>query len=165
MTPRKTAELEAKALSRSLEKKRHNLVLAESCTGGMVSALLTQIPGISRRLSGSFVCYQEDSKAQWLGVSSELVETHEIVSAEVAERLAKGALERTPRATVAASITGYLGPKAPRGLNGMCYISVATRKNSLTQQIQLDNAGRILRQKMASHFVLFLIRSFIDSKN
>ena len=59
MTPRKTPELEAKALARALEKKRHTLVLAESCTGGMVSALLTQIPGISRRLSGSFVCYQQ----------------------------------------------------------------------------------------------------------
>lgn len=165
MTPRKTPELEAKALARALEKKRHTLVLAESCTGGMVSALLTQIPGISRRLSGSFVCYQEESKMQWLGISPELVDTHEVVSAEVAERLAKGALERTPHATLAASITGYLGPRSPRGLNGVCYLSVATRKKSLTQQIQLDNAGRILRQKMASHFVLFLIRSFIDSKN
>lgn len=163
MNPRKTAELEAKALFHSLAKKRHHLVLAESCTGGMASALLTQIPGASRRFLGSFVCYQEVAKNQWLGLNPELFQAHGVVSAEMAERMAKGALDRTPSATVAAAITGYLGPQAPQGLNGVCYLSVATRKKSITQQIQLDKGNRTLRQKMASHFTLFLIRSFIES--
>ncbi|MCA9140480.1 MAG: CinA family protein, partial [Planctomycetales bacterium] len=64
-------ETHAQQLVELLSEKRVKLVLAESCTGGLVSAALTAIPGVSSWLAGSMVVYQEQSKVCWLGVDQE----------------------------------------------------------------------------------------------
>ena len=105
------------------------LVLAESCSAGLVAAILGHVPGISEFLCGSMVVYQTPIKHQWLGISSEDLADPSIgpVSDRVTEALAKAILERTPQANLAASITGHLGPFAPPALDGVVFCSIVTR--------------------------------------
>ncbi|HZD88003.1 MAG TPA: nicotinamide-nucleotide amidohydrolase family protein, partial [Gaiellaceae bacterium] len=85
------------------------LTAAESCTGGLVSARLTAIPGASDVFTGGVVAYSNELKARELGVPAELIEQYGAVSAEVAEAMADGALRRLG-ADVAVSVTGVAGP-------------------------------------------------------
>jgi nicotinamide-nucleotide amidase len=85
------------------------LATAESCTGGLVAAGLTAIPGSSEVIVGGIVSYSNQAKIDQLGVPAELIEEHGAVSAEVAEAMARGARERLG-VDVAVSITGVAGP-------------------------------------------------------
>lgn len=85
------------------------LAVAESCTGGLLAARLTDPPGASSRIAGGVVAYSDEAKTDLLGVDPRLVERHGAVSGEVAEAMADGALERFG-ATVAVAITGIAGP-------------------------------------------------------
>jgi competence/damage-inducible protein CinA-like protein len=85
------------------------LGLAESCSGGLLAARITDVPGASGYLAGSVVAYSNEAKAKLLGVDPALIEARGAVSPEVAEAMAIGALERF-EADVAVSITGIAGP-------------------------------------------------------
>jgi nicotinamide-nucleotide amidase len=82
---------------------------AESCTGGLIAALLTEIPGSSSMLERGFVVYSNAAKQELLGVPTETLASHGAVSAETARAMADGAL-RASRAEVAVSVTGIAGP-------------------------------------------------------
>lgn len=93
---------------------------AESCTGGMVAAALTDIPGASAVVERGFVTYSNDAKAECLGVPLPLIEAHGAVSEPVARAMASGALAQS-RASIAIAITGIAGPgggsaEKPEGL-------------------------------------------------
>jgi nicotinamide-nucleotide amidase len=85
------------------------LALAESCTGGLLAARITDLAGASEYFAGGVVAYSNEAKAELLGVDPELIEEKGAVSPEVAEAMAVGALERFG-ADVAVSITGVAGP-------------------------------------------------------
>ncbi len=85
------------------------LVLAESCTGGLVAAALTEIAGSSAVLDSSFVTYSNGAKTRLLGVSDDLIETFGAVSAACAWAMAQGAL-KVSDADVAVAISGIAGP-------------------------------------------------------
>jgi competence/damage-inducible protein CinA-like protein len=85
------------------------LGLAESCSGGLMAARITDLPGASEYMAGSVVSYSNEAKSELLGVDPGLIERHGAVSPEVAEAMAIGALERFG-ADVAVSITGIAGP-------------------------------------------------------
>ena len=87
----------------------HRLGLAESCSGGLLAARITDLAGASEYMAGGVVAYSNEAKAKLLGVDPELIETRGAVSPEVAEAMAIGALERFA-ADVAVSITGIAGP-------------------------------------------------------
>jgi nicotinamide-nucleotide amidase len=89
--------------------KGHRLGLAESCSGGLLAARITNVAGASEYFAGSAVTYSYEAKEDQLGVPKELLEEFGAVSPEVAEAMAKGALERFD-ADVAVSITGIAGP-------------------------------------------------------
>lgn len=82
---------------------------AESCTGGMVSAAITEIPGASEILHASFVAYANEAKEKLLGVSEDILSTLGAVSEATAWAMASGALERS-QADVAVAISGIAGP-------------------------------------------------------
>jgi nicotinamide-nucleotide amidase len=88
----------------------HRLGLAESCSGGLLAARITDVPGASAYMAGSVVSYSDEAKTELLGVDPALIKSHGAVSPEVAEAMAKGALERFG-ADVAVSITGIAGPE------------------------------------------------------
>lgn len=85
------------------------IATAESCTGGLVSAALTEVPGSSDVVECGFVTYSNGSKIRTLGVSPETLEAHGAVSEEVAGQMATGALEHC-EADIAVSVTGIAGP-------------------------------------------------------
>jgi nicotinamide-nucleotide amidase len=87
----------------------HRLGLAESCSGGLLAARITNLPGASAYMAGGVVSYSNEAKAELLGVDRGLIEARGAVSPEVAETMALGALERFD-ADVAVSITGIAGP-------------------------------------------------------
>ena len=86
------------------------LALAESCSGGLLAARITDLPGASAYMAGGVVAYSNEAKADLLGVDPGLIEEHGAVSPQVAEAMATGALERFG-ADVAVSITGIAGPE------------------------------------------------------
>ena len=85
------------------------LASAESCTGGLVSALLTEIPGSSDVVDRGFVTYSNAAKSEMLGIPARVIEANGAVSVEVARRMADEALLRS-NADIAVSITGVAGP-------------------------------------------------------
>lgn len=85
------------------------IALAESCTGGLVAAAITEIPGSSQVLDRAFVSYSNDAKMEMLSVPSDLIETFGAVSIAVAWSMAKGALAHSS-ADLAVAITGIAGP-------------------------------------------------------
>ncbi len=96
-----TRRLLAKACERNLV-----LATAESCTGGMLASLLTDVQGVAHAFDRGFVTYSEESKTELLGVPAELIEAKGAVSMEVAVAMAEGALSRS-RANIALAITGF----------------------------------------------------------
>jgi nicotinamide-nucleotide amidase len=90
--------------------KGRRLGLAESCSGGLLAARITDVPGASEYMAGSVVAYSNEAKAELLGVDPALIAARGAVSPEVAEAMAIGALERFG-ADVAVSITGIAGPE------------------------------------------------------
>ncbi|MCA9016945.1 MAG: CinA family protein [Planctomycetaceae bacterium] len=117
----------ATEVKKSLTLRGQKLVIAESCTGGLVAAILTSLPGISDLFCGSAVVYRWDTKMKWLGVKPETLEKYTDVSCETAREMALGVLKQTPEASLAASITGHLGPQAPQAQDGLICIAVASR--------------------------------------
>lgn len=99
-----------KVLETAHERDR-SVVTAESCTGGLLAALLTDIPGKSHMFERGFVVYSEESKCELLGLERELVSDCGAVSKAVAVAMAKGALAHSDGA-LAISITGFAGPPA-----------------------------------------------------
>ncbi len=85
------------------------VAVAESCTGGLVSAALTEIPGSSEIFEEGFVTYSNEAKSDMLGVSTDVLETFGAVSVATAWAMAQGALSRSG-ADVAVAITGIAGP-------------------------------------------------------
>ena len=88
---------------------KHTLALAESCTGGLIAALLTEIPGSSDVLTHGFIPYANAAKEQMLGVDGSLIQAHGAVSEEVARAMAQGAL-RVSGASLSVAVTGIAGP-------------------------------------------------------
>jgi PncC family amidohydrolase len=102
------------------------VALAESCTGGMVAAAITEVAGSSGYFVGGVVSYSNDAKRVLLGVDPAVLEAHGAVSAQVARAMATGARERFG-ATLAGSVTGIAGPDGGSAAKpvGLTYIGVA----------------------------------------
>jgi len=133
-----------------LRNKKLQIVLAESCTGGLVSATLTKIPGVSDCLCGSAVTYLDELKTQWLGVLPQTLAAVTAVSDEVAREMAMGVLNATKPADVAVSITGHLGPDSPAGFDGLIFVCLAIRTTDSvhieSKSFCLTTVGRLFRQ-------------------
>jgi nicotinamide-nucleotide amidase len=151
---------DVRKLSRLLAKRGDKLVLAESCTGGLLASLFTEVPGASGYFCGSHVVYREDSKRRWLGVSPSVLKKHSAVSREVASAMARGALKKTLEANLAASVTGYLGPSGEK--IGLVYFAVARRgsrevrvfKLQITRQKGPGESARLQRRIFAAEAVI-----------
>ena len=102
------------------------VALAESCTGGMVAAALTAVPGSSGYFLGGVVSYADEAKRDLLGVDAAVLAAHGAVSAQVARAMAEGARARFG-ASVAAAVTGIAGPDGGSAEKpvGLTYVAVA----------------------------------------
>ncbi len=100
---------EAEKLLALFRERGLKLATAESCTGGLIAAILTEVPGSSDALERGFVTYSNEAKTEMLGVSGALIQKYGAVSEEVARAMSEGAL-RNSRADIAVSVTGVAGP-------------------------------------------------------
>ncbi len=119
------------AAARLLDRCRERglkLATAESCTGGLIAACLTEIAGSSAVVERGFVTYSNAAKMDLLGVSAATLERHGAVSAETAAEMASGALARSP-ADLAIAVTGIAGPggATPTKPVGLVFIGLQRR--------------------------------------
>lgn len=164
-----TPDQEAGLLVKALAEKRLRIVLAESCTGGMVAAELAKVPGVSERLCGSAVTYRNDTKSRWLQVDAKVIEQHSAVCRQVAEQMAFGVLDKTPEADIAASITGHFGPNAPDGFDGLVFIGTAIRSSDEIEvsaaEHRLGSDGRLQRQQEATALVIRTLQNIVAGRS
>jgi nicotinamide-nucleotide amidase len=100
------------------------LATAESCTGGLLASLLTDVEGCAHAFERGFVVYTDEAKTEMLGIPAQVIEEHGAVSETVARAMAEGALHRS-RAHVALSITGFAGRGAPGEEPGLVHFACA----------------------------------------
>ena len=145
----------------SVHRERATRVaVAESCTGGLVSAALTALPGSSDVFVAGYVTYANEAKMRMLGVDPVLLELHGAVSAEVAEAMAQGALERSG-ANVAVSITGIAGPGGGSTEKpvGTVWFGIASPSGVSTKRERFDpSADRDTIRRQAALEALSLLR-------
>jgi nicotinamide-nucleotide amidase len=101
---------EATRLLSRLRAEGLMVATVESCTGGLIAGLLTEIPGSSDVVDCGFVTYSNEAKTRLVGVAASLIARHGAVSAEVAVAMAEGALGASARASMAVAVTGVAGP-------------------------------------------------------
>ncbi len=124
------ADAELLALAERLQGlclgRRLTVAVAESCTGGLVAATLTEIPGASGYFRGAVVSYSDDAKGDLLGVPESMLAAHGAVSAQVARAMALGARVRFG-VSLAASVTGIAGPDGGSAEKpvGLTYVGLA----------------------------------------
>ena len=119
------------------------LATAESCTGGLLAALLTDVPGCSHAFERGFVVYPNEAKAQLLDIELERIERLGAVSKEIAIDMAHGALRRS-EADVALSITGFAGPGKQGEEEGLVHFACARRDGPTTHRC--EHFGQVGRQ-------------------
>ena len=138
----------AEAAARVIKANRvagRMVAVAESCTGGLVAAALTEIAGSSAVLDRSYVTYSNEAKQQMLGVSADIIETFGAVSIATAWAMAQGALRRSD-ADVAVAITGIAGPDGGSASKpvGTVVFARALRGSDeiMTDQVMFEDTGR-----------------------
>ena len=132
----------AAALLEVASAKGVMLATAESCTGGMLSAAITDIPGSSAIFDRAFVTYTNLAKIQMLGVDAATLDAHGAVSEQVAAEMAKGALTHSS-ADIAVSITGIAGPGgSDHKPEGRVCFGLATKENTACETVEYGALGR-----------------------
>lgn len=134
----------AETLLSDLRSRRMRVATAESCTGGLVAALFTEIPGSSDVVERGFVTYSNDAKHELLDVPEEMLAQHGAVSEAVARAMAAGALAHS-HADVSVSITGVAGPDGGSAEKpvGLVHLAAARRGGpTLHRECRFGNIGR-----------------------
>ena len=117
---------QAEQAMRRLCDKQLTVATAESCTGGLLASLLTDIEGCGHGFDRGFITYSAEAKEQLLGLSRELAAHNDAVSAAVAKAMAEGALHQC-EADIALSVTGFAGPAGPEKEEGLVFLACARR--------------------------------------
>jgi nicotinamide-nucleotide amidase len=137
--------------------------VAESCTGGLLAARLTERPGSSEYVMGGVVSYSNEAKVDMLGVDPALIEEHGAVSVEVAEAMADGALARFG-ADTAASITGIAGPGGgteTKPVGYVCWCVKTTDGRALIRDVRLPGGRSDIRDRSTTVAMHLLRRLFL----
>jgi nicotinamide-nucleotide amidase len=133
----------AQVVADLLRERSLTLAIAESCTGGLLSAEITAIPGASAFLDRAFVTYSNRSKVEELGVDAALIESKGAVSEEVARAMARGA-RHGAHSSYGIGITGIAGPSgaAPAKPVGLVYVALASESREQALELRLPGASR-----------------------
>ena len=140
----------AEVVGQKLAQQKKNLATAESCTGGLLARLITDIPGASEYFTHGWITYSNTAKTCELGVQSELIEKYGAVSEQVARAMATGAVSKT-EADFAIGITGIAGPDGGSKEKpvGLVYISIASVDRCQTQRFIFKNNRDSVRFRAA----------------
>lgn len=142
------------------------LATAESCTGGMVAAALTAVPGSSEAFERGYVTYSNRAKSELLGVSAGLIDARGAVSEAVCRDMAKGAVDRS-QAQVALAITGIAGPTGgtPAKPVGLVYVAASDGTRTIAKELRVRDAeptaDRARVRQLAAEASLTLLLSLL----
>jgi nicotinamide-nucleotide amidase len=142
------------------EQARLKIATAESCTGGLVAALFTDIPGSSTVFERGFVTYSNKAKEEMLGVPGDVLADYGAVSEPVARMMAEGALANS-RANLAVGITGVAGPGGGTKMKpvGLVHVACARENRAVVHEVlQLGDIGRSAIRMEALETALKLIQ-------
>ena len=133
----------ARDLLEQARGKKLRIATAESCTGGLIAGLLTEIPGSSDVVERGFVTYSNEAKEELLGVPASLVKAHGAVSEQVCRAMAEGAL-RHSHAQIAVAVTGIAGPSGGSREKpvGLVFIAVARNGRVTARECRFGDLGR-----------------------
>jgi nicotinamide-nucleotide amidase len=133
---------QAERLMHAICDRGLKIATAESCTGGMFAALMTDIEGCGHGFDRGFVTYSKDAKRQLLGIEPDVLDRNDAVSEPVARAMAEGALHRS-NADIAIGVTGFAGPGAPGQEEGLVHFALARRDRPTTHRVEhFGAAGR-----------------------
>jgi nicotinamide-nucleotide amidase len=151
-------------VARLLAESGRTIALAESCTGGLVAARLTDVPGISANFVEGCVTYTNEAKTRRLGVPAELFDTVGAVSEEVARAMAEG-VRRTSGADLGVGITGIAGPTGGTRDKpvGTVHLAVAVAGSTEHRLLRLRGDRSLVRDRAAKH-ALDLVRRMLQSR-
>ncbi|MDA7599767.1 CinA family protein [Alphaproteobacteria bacterium] len=139
------------------------IAMAESCTGGMVAAAITDIAGSSAVLDRGFVTYSNEAKMEMLGVSADTLATHGAVSKETAIEMVGGVLANAPAATIAVSITGIAGPGGGSHDKpvGLIHFASQYRGEDAIASMQIFAGDRAEIRQQATYHALIMINNYL----
>lgn len=140
----------AERLVKDLLKERRTITFAESCTGGMISKMLTDVAGASGCFECGFVTYSNEKKTQLLGVEKATLEKYGAVSQRTAYEMCVGA-RKAAGADIAVSVTGIAGPGggSPEKPVGLVYVGVASENICAVCRLNLNGDRETVREKTA----------------
>jgi nicotinamide-nucleotide amidase len=149
-------------LGQLLRARSFSLATAESCTGGLIGKLLTDLPGSSDYYRGGVVCYSNDLKVGLLGVREETLAEHGAVSQEVAWEMAAG-IRTVTRSDVGLSVTGVAGPGGgtPEKPVGLVFAGLATPDKTLVKRLTFAGDRDIIRLRSARFALDWLRRELL----
>jgi len=156
----------AKALLDICTRKKLTLATAESCTGGLVAATISEIPGSSVVLDRGFVTYSNEAKRQMLDVMPATIDVYGAVSTECAEEMAKGALAHAS-VDLAVSITGIAGPTGavPGKPIGLVYFCAASRSGRvIARDRKYGDIGRVKVREQSVLEALSMLRELAEKE-
>jgi nicotinamide-nucleotide amidase len=147
-----------------LLKNGATIAIAESCTGGLVSARLTDIPGISAAFDRAIVTYSNRSKLQNLGVQQETLDRHGAVSSQTAREMAEG-VRRVSGTDLGLSITGIAGPDGGTAEKpvGLVYVALAHKDGVVCKELRLWGSRSRIRNVTTLHAFDMVRRYFINA--
>jgi nicotinamide-nucleotide amidase len=150
---------EARALLASYRSSGLRLAVAESCTGGLISACLTEIPGASDVLDRGFVTYSDASKIELLGVPEETIRADGAVSEAMARAMVEGALARST-ADVAVGVTGIAGPGGGSAQKpvGLVHFAIGRRGAAIRAERRIFQGDRTAVRLASVALALQLLR-------
>lgn len=141
------------------------LATAESCTGGLLASLLTDVEGCAHAFDRGFVVYTDNAKAQVLGVPPDLIADHGVVSAPVAKAMALGALAAS-EADIALSVTGFAGRGGADDEPGLVFLAVARRGGgAATAEHHFGDVGRGAVRIACLDAGLDMLRAAIEARD
>lgn len=155
-----------KSIKKKLLKSKKVLMVAESCTGGLISSYLTDISGSSAFIKKNFVTYSNQAKEELLGVSKKTIEDYNVVSKQVALEMAEGLIKKH-KGDYGLSTTGVLGPKLYDDGNkrGTVFIGLASKTKSKSVEYHSDRKTREAIKKDIVKFALKKFDEFLDENS
>jgi nicotinamide-nucleotide amidase len=147
-----------------LSERNQSLVTAESCTGGMIAAALTDIPGASAALYGGYITYANTAKSRMIQVQPRLIRDYGAVSNQVARAMADGA-RNTAHVDYAVAVTGIAGPDggSERKPVGLVYVAVSSELATVVIEHRFGDIGRDEIRKATVAAALDLVLQVLTS--
>lgn len=145
----------------NLKEKDLKVATAESCTGGLVSAYITSVSGVSQIFEMGVTSYSCRIKNEKLGVSSDTLEKYGAVSSQTAKEMAEG-IRNLSGADIGVSVTGVAGPDPSEGHPaGYVFIALSTKDKLITELLNIDPISRDYVREKATQSIFNLINNYI----